>query len=205
LVASALGLGCGLSIPQPVLGIARNDQIQDPKLPYDTDHCLVFCSLQIPGASVAQLLDDRARDAVFPLIRQWPRLGEMYGFDAWTANMDRNVGNLLLSGDGFWLIDHAYSFTGPNWQSNELDPARPYGRSHEIWLTNELPFEERGKLVEPARRVPSCLQMPISDLVQRSRADAIVSASDLAKLEGFLSARVSHMRDLSATILGLLA
>ena len=66
LVASVVGLCCGLSIPRPVLGIARNDQIDDPKLPYDASHCLVFCSLQIPGASVAQLLDERARDAVFP-------------------------------------------------------------------------------------------------------------------------------------------
>ena len=79
----------------------------------------------------------------------------MYGFDAWTATMDRNVGNLLLSGDGFWLIDHAYSFTGPNWQANELNPSRAYGNSHERWLTNELPIEERGKLVEPARLLPS--------------------------------------------------
>ena len=55
-------------------------------------------------------------DALRKVFLQFKLLGRLIAFDAWVANIDRNIGNVLLvSADSFVIIDHGQVLGGCNW------------------------------------------------------------------------------------------
>lgn len=54
-------------------------------------------------------------------------LGRLIAFDAWVANVDRNVGNVLLvSADSFVIIDHGQVLGGSTWPQTMHDAPGTY-------------------------------------------------------------------------------
>ncbi|WP_313074936.1 HipA family kinase [Melaminivora sp.] len=63
------------------------------------------------GETFGQFLDANA-DAAVKLLRDWPDLGRVIAFDEWTANIDRNLDNIIYSLATLHIIDHAEAFGG---------------------------------------------------------------------------------------------
>jgi hypothetical protein len=80
----------------------------------------------------------------------------VYGFDAWIANIDRHERNLLFSGDKeIWLIDHGHCFSGPQWNSADLEPQREYVNRLQQWLTPAMSSARRAAVAGSAALTPS--------------------------------------------------
>ena len=113
----------GVVLRQKAVGMHRAD---GTALEFDDQH-ICFATLEVVGyeggrvrsfAAVNGWSDSRiARDELecilFPWAEKWPHFGRLAAFDAWVANVDRNLGNVLwISDKQFLVIDHGELFAG---------------------------------------------------------------------------------------------
>lgn len=133
----------GLPVPPAYLGLVPLSETRVVKAPVlPNGQKLVFASAEVPSPSLkmAAGLDGSPTnkkiqlclERFVPLIAKWGQLGELYAFDSWVANVDRNLGNILFGGvstegtPSLWLIDHGKAFTSDNWTSMDLLPDVTY-------------------------------------------------------------------------------
>lgn len=72
---------------------------------------LCVATLDLGGDTFTQLLNEDG-DAAVQLLREWADLNKVAAFDEWTANPDRNTGNLIYAAQTLHIIDHADAFGG---------------------------------------------------------------------------------------------
>ncbi len=141
LLAAVLGRELGLPVPAPYLGFAPTGVLSAKMCPLaDGSGHLVFVSEDVGTPNLAQQVqfgDAMLAAILVNVLRNWVSLGNLYAFDAWIANTDRHMCNLLIDGpSNIWLIDHGHAFTGPQWQPHDLDPVRAYSHRLSEWLTS---------------------------------------------------------------------
>lgn len=100
LVTATIGLKLGLRLPTPgLVAISPEVSTEFRAIPHanGTDY-IAFGSLDVGGATVAQLVGPSRAYGSMPSLRSSPWLGNLYGFDTWFANVDRNTNNILITG-----------------------------------------------------------------------------------------------------------
>lgn len=115
-LVAELVCGCmarALNLPAPEVFVVRirPGTLPRSKLTNANSDTLCVGTRDLGGSSFAQLLntDD---DAAVQLLQQWPELNKVATFDEWTANPDRNMGNLIYVAQTLHIIDHADAFGG---------------------------------------------------------------------------------------------
>jgi len=126
-----LGHALGLNMPKPYLvRVDRADLPQSNRWLSGETSRLCFGSEDAKHPSFRRLVNpnNSANVSGARITPFWKKLTNWAGFkrtalfDEWTANCDRNGGNVLWDGIEAWLIDHANAFTGPNWTPSDLRP-----------------------------------------------------------------------------------
>ncbi|GLQ25785.1 hypothetical protein [Sulfitobacter pacificus] len=142
----------GLPIPSVYLGMVGGETQHLSKAPsLGNGSKLVYVSEEIPSPSLKMAMgwrDGQSEEACMaclskfvPQIACWDKLGELYAFDTWLANTDRNLGNIVFGGKGsdgepkVWLIDHGRSFTGEAWKPGDLVPEKSFTNMLKVWAT----------------------------------------------------------------------
>jgi hypothetical protein len=85
------------------------------------------------------------------------------------ANIDRNTGNLLLTGENRLVpIDHSDIMTGPNWQFEHLVHAEDHWSVNKlldcIWPIDRLPLPIRSAILNSANQFQSVYAKAREDL-----------------------------------------
>jgi hypothetical protein len=208
LLASVIARQLGIPTPLPI--VARVDPGIMPasmvRLGGTASH-VVFATAAIPASPVLQVMTEAgpAFPAVIERLAKWVRLGDLYAFDAWVANVDRHPGNLLLGGaDSVWLIDHGRSFTGSDWTRPDLVADQAFTNRLAEWLTPWLTGERRAELAGHAENTAA--HAGAVDLRQLATANMVsdVLGPDLDDLLAFLIDRIPHIRRLSTSALDML-
>lgn len=210
LIAAAFATLLGLPIPDAFLAVVPPGVLYATKGPTTRDgQQLVFASVAANAQSLRFRLQNSLSADQLALLRdltEWPQLGHLYAFDAWIANIDRNVGNLLYAGkDKVWIIDHGHCFSGPNWSPSNLDPKKTYRHRLKEWLTSTMATAKRADVAQSASSF--CMQIgkiPVSKTIGSSGAVPISIASDIKSLDRFLNDRVPELPGHTADALGLL-
>ncbi|GKQ33145.1 hypothetical protein [Pseudomonas syringae] len=91
-VCAALGRAAGLPIPEPLLLV-------------DDEKAWHYGSADVGHPNLAQYVTPND-SSILEELTKWPPLLHAACFDELIANPDRNDGNLLYDGAGFFLIDH---------------------------------------------------------------------------------------------------
>lgn len=119
-------------LPQPLAGKIwiQGDVMHtlDPiRWPDPTTHALCWVSYEVhdrlgqPAPSIKARINVGASETEMiaelqPIFKKFKLLGRLIAFDAWIANIDRNIGNVLLvDSDSFMIIDHGAILGGSNW------------------------------------------------------------------------------------------
>ncbi|MCA6278704.1 MAG: hypothetical protein IM662_13280 [Phenylobacterium sp.] len=136
---------------------------------------------------------------------QSSHLGFLYGFDTWSANTDRNLGNVLVEGNDVRFIDHGACFTGTRWSPMSLSADKIYENKIKNWLTPLVVEEEkRAKIAQEAEGLAAPLKgVDFSQIASNSHANKFISDTDLKALIKFLEARWTHLSTLAADALDL--
>lgn len=102
-----------LGLPAPAVYLVRipPGALKNSKLAHANAETLCVATQDLGGETFTQLLDADSKFAV-ALLRNWPELAKVVAFDGWTANIDRNLGNIIYSHESLCIIDHAEAFGG---------------------------------------------------------------------------------------------
>lgn len=210
LMAAALARAAELPIPGAYLvAVPSANVLPAKKGPTLSDGTrLVFGSADALTPPVAQLYhgqDAIAKTKIRQRIAEWDRVGGLYGFDSWIANIDRHESNLLFSGHKrVWLIDHGHSFTGPNWKSADLDPAKGYPNRLKEWLTPVMSDTRRAAVASSAAELPEKIKhLNLQRVGEVNHVLGILSNGDFAALVTFLEKRNAHVPRLAAAALNI--
>jgi hypothetical protein len=209
-LAATLGVALSLPVPPPFLAIADPSDLPTKYAPMLGKSALLFASADLKSPSVAQLVINQtsaAPVAILSFVKNalvaCGQLGEFYGFDGWTANTDRHVGNILIeTNQRPWLIDHGRAFTGPAWTPHDLDPAKLYRHRLKEWLTPVLDGAEQANLAAlAAAMVPKLSALDVNDLGEQNRVAALLGQSDFNQLVTFLKDRIAFVPRIAADAL----
>jgi hypothetical protein len=209
LVAYCLAREVKLPIPDCYLGIVRGGVLNVSKAPSLTDGArLVFVSVDVKVPNVTYRWrgsDAAGRQALLDEITNWGDLGHLYAFDAWIANVDRHRGNLLFGGNNeVWVIDHGHSFTGPDWQADQLDPDTEYRNRLSEWLTQHLTLDQkRQRAVEVRKFGAEIGGFDASETSKNSRISDLLPLQKVDALKGFLEKRTGNVSVHASKALGV--
>jgi hypothetical protein len=199
LLAHGLARQFGLPVPDCYLGLANSGVLDTTKAPMTSDGSrLVFVSIDTKVPNITYRIrhaDHASKASLFDEIGKWSELGSLYAFDAWIANVDRHPGNLLFGGnDEFWLIDHGHSFTGPNWQINQLDPTSEYHNRLAEWLTMNLSNSQRQDCATKLHDFCDGIRdFDGGPLANKSRIDLLLPAEAVTAMKDFLEKRTGKV------------
>lgn len=183
ITCAALGRHLSLPIPEPVILFDENNT------PY-------FGSVDVAYPSFSQYINDSSDKGVFEKLESWPLLRKAAYFDEWIAMDDRHDGNLLFSGDGFYLIDHESAIppglspdqSGIDYYSNQLFQIANglIDRNNEVALQMAA-NEARAWSVSSKQGSLEALDVELSDSVHERTKKQIIS---------FLAARIEVLGNL---------
>lgn len=210
--AAALGSFLSLPIPPAYLTLATKDVFTANHAPDMDGAALLFASTDVATPPVAQYVVGNV-DAVAALravaaeLLKRTGVGEFYAFDAWTANVDRNVGNVLVGGsETAWLIDHGRCFTGPDWEQRDLLADGAFRNRLQEWLTPYLKLDERTRCAAEATATVD--RLPAASVRRIGEANGVprlLGENDFDALVTFLSDRVQHVQRLAVQALDMVA
>lgn len=129
----------------------------------------------------------------------WSRLGELYAFDTWIANIDRNPGNILLDQKGdYHLIDHGSSFTGEKWKPTSFVPDHSYPCRLQEWLSPKLKPANRTHASSAIGDFDQKLENIATNDIYTALEIDLLQDSDLeCSLLQFLDARIEYVNSLA--------
>jgi hypothetical protein len=194
---AALGAALSLPLPQAFIALATPDVLPTTRAPKLGTSSLLFASTDAGARSVAQIVIGPQRHAALKLVAEAllksGRLGNVHGFDAWLANIDRHVGNILL-GPQVYLIDHGRCYTGDSWTAADLDPTKIYRNRLKEWLTPLLPASELKPLaIDAAHLADTIRKLDVEAIGTANRVATLLGASDFSALVTFLRDRIVHV------------
>ena len=210
LLTSCLCEMAGAPTPRSFLVGAEPGLISAKKAPKAADGTLFLFGSEEVNAPSLRRTYNTAMHFVYEALRikvsKWNGVGLLYGMDSWSANIDRNIGNVLIQGDLVWLIDHEACFTGRDWKSGDLIPDKKYDNKLKLWLTEVMDSGRRSEVAAEAVKFAEKLSaIDLNEAVKRSRADHFMSLPDVEALSLFLTARASHIAALAEDALDLKA
>ncbi len=186
-----------LSIPS---GTLKTSKLAPPDKPW-----VCVATRDLGGETFNQLLNDNANAAI-DLLRQWPELGKVAAFDEWTANIDRNMGNIIYSATTLHIIDHAEAFGGG------IRDMMPLHRMTGMALQNKL-SGVLGKLGAQSRNAilqdlhawlgSTAITLDLGSVVKRAGTDEWNSPEQDMELIDFLRQRLPLTHSLLCKQLGL--
>ena len=111
LVCGCMAHQLGLPAPEVFILTIPSGLLQPSSLVKADQMAVCVATRDLGGETFYQFLNDN-EDAAMHLLRQWPELGKVAAFDEWTANIDRNLGNIIYATTTLHIIDHADAFGG---------------------------------------------------------------------------------------------
>ena len=111
LVCGCLAQQLGLPAPEVFWLWAPKGTLAGSKLVRHNQGALCVATRDLGGETFNQFLNANT-DAAVRLLRNWPELGKVIAFDEWTANIDRNLDNIIYAAEALHIIDHAEAFGG---------------------------------------------------------------------------------------------
>ncbi len=201
-LAAGLASLIGLPVPPAFIGITapNSDCASQCRLPDGTG--LMFASADVGSPSVAQLIKAVPTElqmlahleAIVAVLIKQAWLGDLYGFDAWAANIDRHPGNILFGAGTAWIIDHGHCYTGPTWVPADLVPAGNFRHRLKEWVTPFLQVDQRKRLAAEAGALVTRLQrIDVRDVGIQNRVNGLLDDVDFQALVVFLLERIPHV------------
>lgn len=211
LMAAALAVELNLPVPPAYLVAADRRVLATQHAPKDGDVSFLFGSVDLKSPSVAQIINTKLGLDVVGLRRvidalvSSGRLGNLYGFDAWSANIDRHVGNILLAANALpWLIDHGRCFTGQTWASADLVPDRLFTSRLKGWLTPSLSTAQKNEYAAVAAELALRLAaLDVRETGTKNGLSYLFGEGDFNALVTFLCDRIAHTPRIASDSLGL--
>ncbi|MEH6808567.1 MAG: HipA family kinase [Hyphomonas oceanitis] len=209
LFSYALAKFLDLPVPNGFLAVVDSGSIKIKKSPIDGGKkFLVFASEDVKSPNVTfRIRNSVAAESlsIIKNLKNWDKLGSVYSFDVWVANIDRHLGNILIGGPSeYWLIDHGHCFSGPKWSASDLDPKKHYVHRLSDILTKHMSASEKTSTLGVASVFcGQVASVDISSLVEFSRIDEILNIIELDALSDFLQLRKSENYPITASLLGL--
>ncbi|MET3352651.1 UNVERIFIED_ORG: hypothetical protein ABID33_000534 [Xanthobacter viscosus] len=202
ILAASLASALGLPVPPAFIGVTEPGNPCATRAIMQDGRGLMFASVNVSSPSIASLVIRPTDEEILVLLRpivelltkeSW--LGELYGFDAWVANVDRHIGNVLFAtGTGIWIIDHGRCFTGPTWTQVDLVAAGMYRHRLREWVTDLLPPAERKRLADEAANMPIQLrEVDVREAGEKNSVINLIGAPDFEALISFLTQRIPHV------------
>lgn len=202
ILAASLASAVGLPVPPAFIGVTELGNPCATRAIMQDGRGVMFASVNVRSPSVASLVvrttDQETRALLRPIVellikQTW--LGKLYGFDAWVANVDRHLGNVLFAaGTGIWIIDHGRCFTGPTWTQSDLVPAGKYRHRLREWLTDFLSPTQRKKLADEAADLPIRLRgVDVREAGRRNNLIDLIGVADFEALISFLTDRIYYV------------
>jgi hypothetical protein len=112
LVCGCLARALELPAPEVFLVSVKPGSLPKSKIASSKNDTLCVATRDLGGSSFTQLLNTENADAAALLLTEWTELSTIAAFDEWTANPDRNMGNLIYASQALHIIDHADAFGG---------------------------------------------------------------------------------------------
>jgi hypothetical protein len=201
LIFASVALQLGLPIPPSYIAFASKKRLETLRAPLTTNGSFVFAtkdmgipSVKFENASAGDL------QAVLGGV-DWAEFGAIYGLDILTANVDRNTGNILITGDGLlWMIDHDQCLSGPSWKEEDLtDFKKEFMNKLDLWVVPYLDEKQKAaaknlvySLIERARK------LDMEKVIEFSRMKDFTKSSERKTIQNFLASRMPHVGPISA-------
>ncbi len=190
LMASALGLTvpertCLITVPGAALNAMHGGEFPEQSV--------AFGSEALPGRSVKYWFRDI--EAIANTLSRWDERHKATAFDDWTANADRNIGNVIrLEKNRFVLIDHGDILTGQEWMADMLDPAIEIRNTLEELIWKGRPDkEDASRIAESAKGHLAALTHSKSELI--FWWSMLLRENELKAAQSFLENRAMQCAD----------
>jgi hypothetical protein len=211
LMAAVLATELGLAVPPAFIVVASEKVLVTKHAPKIDKTSILFGSADLSSPSVAQIvntkagLDQAALQRIVDALAKSGRLGNLYGFDAWSANIDRHIGNILLAFGALpWLIDHGRCFSGHNWAQADLVADRLYTSRLKSWLTPKLTAVQKTEYVAGAKALAAQIAtVDVRQVGSSNGLNELYGDTDFNALVTFLCDRVVHTERIAADTLDL--
>ncbi|NMG64390.1 hypothetical protein GPA19_05445 [Azoarcus indigens] len=174
-------MACHARIEQPPGGIIQlpGALLQGIGIPCEAPSAYCFVSMSCIDlnsrrqGSLFALLGDNL-EALQGILQEWPGFPQLVAFDSWLANVDRNTGNLILTGNAHLIpIDHSDILTGPEWTHNDL-----------VTMEEKWSFNKLLELIFPAESLPLPIRSAILKSAERFNAAYSLARRDLYRWLG---------------------
>lgn len=212
IMATSLGKVLGLPIPDAYIALVEGDDMPIKNAPKSSNGYIVFASSDANVDSVSSILSTQnfSSEAIRRIVEALLKdggLASFYEFDAWSANIDRHPGNFLISGEGkFWLIDHGFCFTGPDWVPTDLDANYVYINKLQSWVTPSLSSKEIDSIVSSlGSLLASVSNVDIKAVGEACMIRPLIGDVDFEALIYFLEQRAPNVQGFATQALGRLA
>ena len=202
ILAASLASVLKLPVPPAFIGITEPGDPAATRTKMMTGHGLMFASVNVHSPSIASLVIRKTERETLELLRpiveilaKQPWIGELYGFDAWVANVDRHIGNVLFTAErGGWIIDHGRCFTGPEWIKADLVSDKKYTHRLSEWATPFLSSSQRKTFANEASNLSNRLrQVDVRQVGEKNSLINLIGEPDFDALILFLSERIAHV------------
>jgi hypothetical protein len=209
-LAATLAIAISLPVPPPFIALASSSVLTTRYASKLGTSSLLFACADVSSPSVAQIVVAESEQTQMAAIKMVARslvdcglLGELYGFDGWSANIDRHVGNVLIGSNRQpWLIDHGRCFTGATWTAADFDPPKLYPHRLKEWLTPLLDDAEQKRFAAvAAAMVPRLSALDVHALGAQNRLPALLGQADFNQLVTFLKDRIGYVPRIAADAL----
>ena len=204
LVCGYMARALGLPAPEVFVVRIKPGTLPRSKMTNPKADTLCVATRDLGGASFTQLLntDD---DAAARLLQQWPELCMVAAFDEWTANPDRNMGNLIYAAQTLHIIDHADAFGGRGRDLYPLTELIEQAFTNKLGeLLNCFDPGKRNKLLQDIEQwiTATAAQLDLFNVVEHAGTRPWNTATQDGELVDFLKQRLTVTHSLLCQRLG---
>lgn len=204
LVCGCTARALGLPAPEVFVVTIQPGLLPKSKQASKQETTLCVATRDLGGDTFTQLLNDDD-DAALQLLRDWPDLNKVAAFDEWTANPDRNTGNLIYAAQTLHIIDHADAFGGASRDLYSLAEMTEQSFANKLAeLLNIFDAAKRSEMLNEIGGWISSVAEPLDlpHLVSQSRSLPRNSNSHDKELVDFLTQRLTITHKLLCNRLG---
>jgi hypothetical protein len=171
------------------------------------DKILAFATSALPAGTLSRHIAAKESEAVRQLVESWLTWPNVVLFDQWLANVDRNLGNILVGAPGeFYLIDHGWCFHRRNWTAEELT-ADVSQVTMQLWnelIEQHVPTIKRLQ-AKPAIYSASAKQhaVDLDAATKLTNVSGLIDAKNLAALTQYLVSRRASAAQIVCSVMGV--